>query len=115
MNQLISCCGLDCGSCDARLATIQNSDELRKSTAASWQKMFNASITYESINCTGCREEGVKFAHCSTCEIRICVQNKGFQTCVDCEDMATCKIVAMVHQHAPEAINNLMTLFRETK
>ena len=108
MNKLIACCGLNCESCEARIATIQNSDELRKVTAEKWQKMFNApSISIETINCTGCRAEGVKFAHCSECQVRNCVAAKGFETCGDCGEMATCEIVANIHKFAPEAITNL--------
>ena len=29
-NQLIGCCGLDCETCDARIATITNNDALRE-------------------------------------------------------------------------------------
>ena len=28
MKQLIACCGLDCESCDARIATVKNDNEL---------------------------------------------------------------------------------------
>jgi hypothetical protein len=111
MKNLIACCGLNCDACDARIATISNSDDLRKKTAERWQKMYNApGISFESINCTGCRMEGVKFSHCAACEIRNCVQKKGYETCGDCADMASCEIVAMVHKHVPEAVNNLKLL-----
>ncbi len=111
MEKLIACCGLNCETCDARIATVKNSDELRKATAEAWQKMFNApEIPYQSINCTGCRVEGVKFAHCNTCEIRVCVNNKGYETCGDCPDMGTCQIVAFVHKNAPDAVANLKRL-----
>ena len=108
MEKLIACCGLNCDTCDARIATVQNNDELRKATAEKWQKMYNApSFPVEAINCTGCRMEGVKFSHCNACEIRICVQKKGYETCGDCFEMDSCEIVAMVHKHVPEAITNL--------
>ena len=29
MKQLIACCGLDCESCDAHIATVKNDNELR--------------------------------------------------------------------------------------
>jgi len=108
MNKLIACCGLNCETCDARIATVKNDNELRRQTAEKWQKMFDApAISIESINCTGCRSEGVKFSHCSECQIRICVNGKGFETCADCSDMATCQLVAMIHQYAPDAVENL--------
>ena len=34
MNQLIAYCGLNCGTCDARIATVRNDDALREKTAA---------------------------------------------------------------------------------
>ena len=42
MKQLIACCGLDCESCDARIATVKNDDELREKTAQKWSAMNNA-------------------------------------------------------------------------
>lgn len=111
MEKLISCCGLNCATCDARIATIKNDDELRKATAEKWSVAFNASgLTYEMINCTGCREEGVKFNHCSQCEIRNCVKAKGFNTCADCPELDSCSLVAAIHKHVPEALVNLKSL-----
>jgi hypothetical protein len=111
MEKLIACCGLNCEACDARIATLKDSDELRKATAEAWAKMFNApEIPFESINCTGCRMEGVKFSHCETCQIRNCAEAKGFETCGDCSEMETCEIVAFVHKAEPKAIANLKQL-----
>jgi hypothetical protein len=111
MEKLISCCGLDCSTCDARTATINNDDDLRKATAEKWRTAHNAAdLTYEMINCTGCREEGVKFNYCNMCEIRNCVKNKGFETCGDCSEMETCGIVEGVHKYVPEAKTNLRNL-----
>jgi hypothetical protein len=111
MEKLISCCGLNCATCDARIATDKNDDELRKATAEKWRVGFNApNLTPEMINCTGCREEGAKFSHCSVCEIRNCVKAKGFNTCGDCPDLETCSIVSGVHKFMPEALTNLRNL-----
>lgn len=111
MEKLIACCGLDCSVCDARIATIQNDDGLRKDTSEKWQKLYNApDITPEMINCTGCRVEGVKFSHCLQCEIRKCADAKGYLTCGECLELDSCKIVAGVHQFLPEALQNLKQL-----
>lgn len=70
-NELIGCCGLDCEKCDARLATLNNDDELRRKTAELWSKLNSAEITPQMINCTGCRLDGVKTPFCSfICPIR---------------------------------------------
>jgi hypothetical protein len=110
MEKLISCCGLDCAACDARVATINNDDELRKATAEKWRVAFSADISYEMINCTGCREEGQKFNHCSMCEIRKCVNAKGYNTCGDCSELETCSIVGGILKAVPDALANLRSL-----
>lgn len=111
MKQLIACCGLDCESCDARIATVGNDDELRGKTARKWSEMNHApEITAATINCMGCRTSGVKFAYCSDyCEIRKCVNEKGFNTCGDCDKMDNCPIITPVLQHAPGAKENLLS------
>jgi hypothetical protein len=111
MEKLIACCGLDCATCDARIATVADDNELRAKTAEKWRVQYNASgITPEMINCTGCREPGVKFAHCEQCEIRNCVKSKGFQTCADCDKVKDCPIVGNVFKYVPEALENLKSL-----
>ena len=61
MKQLIACCGLDCESCDARIATVENDNELKEKTARKWSVMNNApEITAATINCMGCRADGAK-------------------------------------------------------
>jgi hypothetical protein len=108
MKQLISCCGLDCEFCDARIATVNNDNELREKTAKLWSVNYDAPhITAETINCMGCRVEGTKFDYCNVCQIRTCVADKGFNTCGDCEELDTCEIVGAVLQHMPEIKENL--------
>jgi len=111
MEKLIACCGLDCATCDARIATVKDDDELRKAVAEKWRTSYNApDLDYKMINCTGCLEEGVKFSHCSICEIRKCVESRGYKTCGDCSDMAACNLVAGVHKYVPEALSNLKAM-----
>ena len=111
MEKLIACCGLNCATCDARNATVRNDDELRKATAIRWQADYsNPDLTWEMINCTGCREEGPKFSHCNLCEIRKCVHARGYDTCGDCAEMETCTLVAGIHKYVPEAVSNLRNI-----
>ncbi|GAB6871258.1 DUF3795 domain-containing protein [Bacteroides rodentium] len=109
MKQLIACCGLDCENCAARIATVNNDDELREKTAKEWSVLNNTpEITAETIHCMGYRADGVKFAYCSNyCAIRKCVYEKGFNTCGDCKELDTCQVVGTVLQHAPGARENL--------
>lgn len=111
MGKLIACCGLDCATCDARKATIANDDNLRAQTAEKWKVQHNAQgLTPDMINCTGCREEGVKFNHCYNCEIRNCAKAKGFQTCAECDKLESCAIIGNLLKFVPEALNNLKSL-----
>ena len=111
MEKLIACCGLDCAACDARIATVTNDDALREKTAKAWAEQFAIpELPIETINCMGCREEGVKFSHCDECEIRVCVHAKGYQTCGDCEELDTCSIIGAILQHMPELKENLKSL-----
>jgi len=110
MEKVIACCGLNCATCDARIATLANDDVLREQTAAKWKVQFSADITAEMINCTGCREAGVKFAHCGECEIRKCAKTKGFGSCADCDDLEDCALLKNIHQYVPDALANLKAL-----
>jgi hypothetical protein len=111
MEKLIACCGLNCATCDARTATVTNNNELRTKTAEKWKVQYNVpDISPEMINCTGCREAGVKVGHCEHCEIRNCAISKGFQTCADCYKMESCATLRNLHQYVPDALENLKSL-----
>lgn len=111
MKDRIACCGLDCESCDAYIATVRSDDALREKTAQLWAEMNNAPITAEMINCMGCRADGVKTPFCDyMCQIRQCCLKKGFATCGVCPDMAGCAELAAILQHSPEAQRNLQEL-----
>ena len=109
MNKFIACCGINCESCEARLATINNDDQLRKEVSRKWCEMNHTDqITPETINCTGCRTDGVKFYFCShLCEIRKCVASNGYETCGDCQEKETCPQVGAIWQYNAEAKKNL--------
>ena len=78
MEKVISFCGLTCSECPAFLATHNNDDTVRKSTAEQWSKQYGAEIKPGEINCKGCVSTGnVHFSHCSECEIRACGKEKG--------------------------------------
>lgn len=111
MEKLIACCGLNCAACEARIATLADDDELRAQTAEKWKTQYGAAeITPDMINCTGCREPGVKIGHCAECEIRNCVKAKDFETCANCEKLENCDITKSLHQYVPEALLNLRSL-----
>lgn len=52
--------GLDCETCEARLATVPDDQALREKVAKEWPELNGAEITPGMINCSGCRIDGVK-------------------------------------------------------
>ena len=108
MKQFIAFCGLDCEGCQARLATVNDDDELRRKVALEWSELNKVEITPDMINCTGCRIEGAKTPFCdSICPIRKCARTKGYETCGDCSDMENCSKLAMITANNKQALSNL--------
>ena len=108
MKEMIAFCGLDCEKCEARIATINDDNNLRKKVADKWSKLNNIEILPEHINCLGCRGEGPKTYYCSDlCEIRKCVMGKKLESCGKCVEMNSCKIISAVLENSDEARQNL--------
>ncbi|MCI8910613.1 MAG: DUF3795 domain-containing protein [Oscillibacter sp.] len=108
MRDLIGCCGLDCETCDAYLATLHDDQALREKTAALWAELNQAPILPEHIHCEGCRMDGAKTVYCEhLCEIRRCALQKGLATCGGCPDLETCPIVGRIFASNPAALDNL--------
>lgn len=111
MNKFIAVCGLNCEACDARLAAINNDEELRRKTAEYWSELNGVNITPEMINCAGCRVDGVKTPYCrSLCPIRQCAMKNGFETCGSCGKLNDCETVGMVTGNNSEALKNLKSI-----
>ena len=88
MKDFIGFCGLDCETCEARIATINQDDDLRQKVARAWSEMNGVEITPEMINCSGCRTEGPKTPYCeSLCPIRQCAVGKKVETGRACPEM----------------------------
>ncbi len=108
MRDLIAFCGLDCETCDARLATIHNDDALRRSVAEKWSALNGVEITPEMINCEGCRVDGAKTPFCeSLCPIRQCALGREVETCAGCAEMDACETLAMITGTSAQARKNL--------
>ena len=104
MKEMIAFCGLDCEKCEARIATINDDNNLRKKVADKWSKLNNIEILPEHINCLGCRGEGPKTYYCSDlCEIRKCAMSKKLESCGKCAEMNSCKIISAVLENSDEA------------
>ena len=107
-NKYIAYCGLNCETCEARTATVNNDDALREKVAKHWSELNGVEITPEMINCTGCRIEGAKTPYCeSLCPIRQCAQERKVDTCGSCKNVKTCDKVGMILDNNEEAKRNL--------
>ena len=108
MNDYIAYCGLDCESCEARLATISGDEALRQRVAKEWSELNSAEITPEMINCSGCRIAGVKTPYCdSLCMIRQCAMKRKVETCGSCPEKGTCEKLGAIIQNNEAAFRNL--------
>lgn len=108
MNEYIAYCGLDCGTCEAHIATINDDNDLRIKVAREWSELNKVEITPDMINCAGCRIEGVKTPFCeSLCPIRQCALKREVNTCGSCVDMDICDKLSMITGNNAEALNRL--------
>lgn len=77
--KLFSPCGTYCGICPYLLAYKKNDERLKEKLAK------NIGIKPEQIICEGCNSDK-SFFFCQVCKIRECVNQKGFQSCAECDD-----------------------------
>lgn len=108
MKDMIGYCGLDCESCNAYIATVNNDQALREKTAKEWSELNHAPILPEDINCEGCRTNGVKTVFCDQlCGIRQCAVKKEVATCGGCQSVESCPTVGAIFSNNPDAFKNL--------
>lgn len=88
MTKLQAYCGLDCGECEAYIATQKNDRAGLEAAAKKWTEQFGAKdITAEMCVCDGCSAgKRTSTAHCATCAIRLCASARGVVTCAHCQD-----------------------------
>lgn len=105
IDELIAVCGPSCTLCAAYQATHGGDQAALERVASEWTKAMGRTFTADDVICDGCRVKGKRLsAYCSTCEIRLCAQEKGHDTCAHCSDCPCEKIIA------PPAQNALMEL-----
>ncbi len=86
MKKMIACCGVDCAICDAYVATRNNDDELRRTTAELWARQLGVPVEPAYINCDGCQQtDGRHLEYCAICGIRTCCLEKHLATCAECD------------------------------
>jgi hypothetical protein len=95
LDDLIAICGPNCTRCHAYEASRSGKHSELERIATEWTQAIGRKFTAEDVYCDGCRvPNGRLSSYCSTCDIRICAQNKGFITCAHCPDSPCDKIDA---------------------
>ncbi|MHB9034509.1 MAG: DUF3795 domain-containing protein [Anaerolineae bacterium] len=85
--KVLGCCGLECGACEAYLATQANDREALEAVAAKWSKMYNAEMAADSLWCDGCTSRTrVAGGWPEKCPVRNCALGRGLANCGACPD-----------------------------
>jgi hypothetical protein len=114
MLKLISYCGLDCGECEAYLASQVDDLAALAKVAEKWAKEFGAkNLTAEMCVCDGCTSgKRLNSAHAATCGLRVCASSRGVTTCAHCDDYM-CETLRQFVKFAPVLGEKLEKIRRE--
>ncbi len=107
-------CGLDCGDCEAYIATQKNDRAGLEETAKKWAAQFGGhAITADMCVCDGCSSgKRTSTAHAATCAIRLCASARGVTTCAHCQDYG-CDILKGFFAFSPVLKEKLETIRKE--
>nr|MBC7245526.1 DUF3795 domain-containing protein [Chloroflexota bacterium] len=96
MERMIAMCGLDCGPCEARLATQANDTAAKERVAAQWREQFHApDIDAAYVACDGCLASTDRHCGwCYQCPIRACGMERGLPNCAHCDEFESCEKLA---------------------
>jgi len=76
---LLAPCGLYCGVCGVRIASIDNNRKFKERLAT----VYN--VPPDDITCEGCLSDKV-WNFCKVCSIKSCTIEKGYEGCHQCDD-----------------------------
>ena len=76
--EFLAPCGLYCGACAIMMAHRDNNQKLKERLAPVY------GVQAEGIRCEGCLSDDV-FAYCTTCAIKACAKEKGYEGCHQCD------------------------------
>jgi hypothetical protein len=86
-DKIIAPCGLDCATCPAYAATVNDDDEMREGIAKQWAA-HGFTGKPEDVNCLSCMNESKPSMFGDYCGVRKCVVELGVQTCAYCDEFA---------------------------
>jgi len=114
MAKNLAYCGLDCGECEAYIATQKNDRAGLEAAARKWSEQFGAkNIEPDMCICDGCSSgKRVSTAHAVSCGIRLCASARGVTTCAHCPDYG-CATLQGFFAFAPVLKDKLETIRKE--
>lgn len=114
MAKIQAYCGLDCGECEAYVATQKNDRAGLDAVAKKWAAQFGGkNLEGDACVCDGCSTgRRVSTAHAVTCGIRVCASARGVVTCAHCPDYA-CATVQQFFAFAPVLKEKLEAIRQE--
>jgi hypothetical protein len=102
----ISPCGLWCGACGIGLAHSTGNEKLKEKLAPIY------GVKPEEMVCDGCRSDN-RFVFCRVCEVRSCVDGKGYEGCFQCDEFPCVKIQEFPFPAARETILRAVPRWKE--
>lgn len=85
--ELVPPCGLYCGVCAIRIATVDDNDKFREKLAPIY------GVKPEDLHCEGCRAPVDKvWMYCQACPIKACTGDRGYEGCSECGDFP-CELI----------------------
>jgi predicted RNA-binding Zn-ribbon protein involved in translation (DUF1610 family) len=92
-HDFVAPCGLYCGVCAIHIAGRDNNEKFKERLVSLYKGGVEGkgtlpnseNLTVDDIHCGGCLSDDL-FMHCQQCEIRDCIQAKGYTGCHECND-----------------------------
>jgi len=111
MAKIQAYCGLDCGECEAYIATQADDRAGLEATAKKWAQQFGGGVgSWEACVCDGCSSgKRISTAHAATCAIRLCASKREVVTCAHCADYG-CATLEQFFAFAPVLKEKLETV-----
>lgn len=110
MEQMIGVCGLDCWTCEARIATQADDDIEKQRVAAKWREAFGGdpAIDADYVTCDGCRSGSALICGwCRQCPLRLCAIVRNVATCAHCAEYDVCQTLIEFDKNAPGSRDRL--------
>ncbi len=118
MKKMIAVCGLDCGPCEARIATQADDMIEKQRVAAKWREEFHEpAIDVDYVTCDGCRSGSSVLicGWCRRCPLRLCAIARDVDTCAHCGEYDVCEKVVEFDREIPGTKDRLAKIRAELK